>query len=569
MSFQVGNIDERGYLNGLTRRGYTHAKCILELVANVLDSMDSLQDMQGQPRLVFDIQQGYTYMIDNAAGMKEEDVKNMFSLHRQNHASDASRGVSGIGAKPALSILSERKNMFLFTKHANGPYLKISVPWNNIHESGVYTGKIEVSQMNDAEKEQFMSERAANGMFYGVNPHGTTIRFPTNTALTDILQKNFQNVNETDLDNPLDRISIVFGSENLQILYKHFEESEPKILSLYNYFGHRETNFYTGVSTHTIHQWSNDHENRFLWTRPDGNYEILPHGRGFSTQPSPTIRNMRGYQHVGYYNVKIGLRSDTEYFDPQNPTEPQNTTTLYGEDKEFLADDNHDYLHQIKLYRNNMLIGLIPTPDIKISSSRASTRADLEYRRIQVHVGFFPVSLQDNAQDRAMNIQENKNQFDGKSISLPFTRLLKAMRKEKADSVWNYFETVMHEHRSRIPLPIHPVIHENADTDESDDSGISPVSEPSERPPSIHVDSDDEEKAAEESNFSSPLPSPRIDPAPAPAPAPAPQPIVEPLPTVRKTHMTFNLSSLHHDLYLLCLHELEQIQQRYSLNVLE
>lgn len=557
MSVQVGSIDERGYLNGLTRRGYTHAKCILELAANVLDSMDMVQS--SCRRLVFDIKQEYTSLIDNAAGMKEEDIRNMFSLHRENHGSDASRGVSGIGAKPALSILAQKQDVVLYTKHVNGPFLKISVPWSQIHQSGIYTGKIEVSQMNDTEKEHFITERGAYGMINGMNAHGTTIRFPTNTELTDIIRQNFQGISESDLNNPLDRMGVVFGREDIDFVYKHFEGQEPEMLSLYNYFGQRESNYYTGVSTHTIEQWSNHHEHRFLWIRGDEKYEILPHGRGFSTSPSLSTRNTRGYQHVGDYTVRVGLRNQREYFNPLQPKEPENTTSVYGADKEFLGEDPHDYLPQNKLYRNNMLIGLIPTPDIKISSSRANAKADLEYRRVQVEVSFSPVSLQDNAQDRAMNIQENKNQFDGKSIALNFTRLLKAMRKEKADAIWLYMETVIQEHRLRVVEP-EPQPEPEPEVD-ADDTTISPVSEPSERPPSIVV-----EDGNDESSFSTPLPSPRIAPTVAPAETlPIPGLVV----VRRKTHMTLGgLSRLDTESYMRCMEELEQILQRYSLDSL-
>ena len=42
-----------------------------------------------------------------------------------------------------------------------------------------------------------------------------------------------------------------------------------------------------------------------------------------------------------------------------------------------------------------------------------------------------------------MNIQENKNQFDGKSLPKNFTRLVKALKKRKSHMIQEYFTTVL------------------------------------------------------------------------------------------------------------------------------
>jgi hypothetical protein len=65
-------------------------------------------------------------------------------------------------------------------------------------------------------------------------------------------------------------------------------------------------------------------------------------------------------------------------------------------------------------------------------------------------VRFSPYSSQeDNHQDRAMNIQENKNQFDGKSLPKNFTRLVRALKKKKVQVIQEYFSAVL---KSAEPL---------------------------------------------------------------------------------------------------------------------
>ena len=468
----VGDINERGYLTGMTRRGFTPAKCNLELAANTFDSHDAMGN-QEEGMLLYDIRQSNVRLIDNAAGMNNDDIRNAFSMHRENHISESSRGVSGMGGKTAMRILSEDKNMAVYTKKPDGPYTRIDVPWASIISEGVYTGKVQVRAMQDDEKERFMNERFANQMCSGPIVHGTTIDFPTNDELVDLVMNNFKPLEiiespskkwKNPITNPLDRMSIIFGRERVKIGLKHFESTETKILAKYNYFGLPNTQYYRGVSICTIEQWTKGNEHRFLLQYPEGIYEINKAGNGFKKVPELSMSNTNGFQHVGNYEVRVGLRINTEYFDSANPPRyiatpenlrthgetncgPRNTTDIYGIDKEFLGDDNFDYLAQIKLYRNNMLIGLIPTPDVSISSHRANSQADLEYRRVQLDVSFNPLSTQNNAMDRAMNIQENKNQFDGKSVPLRFTRLLKWIRSNKAEEIWNHFTEVIALHQ--------------------------------------------------------------------------------------------------------------------------
>ena len=54
----IGSIDEGGYLNGIHRRGYTHPKSLLEIVANILDALDEIQNAPStfSPFGYFDIQ---------------------------------------------------------------------------------------------------------------------------------------------------------------------------------------------------------------------------------------------------------------------------------------------------------------------------------------------------------------------------------------------------------------------------------------------------------------------------------------------------------------------------------
>jgi len=430
----VGSIDERGFLKSLYRKGFTHEKCLLELVANTLDAQDKLARYQPlEKKLVFAIQRTFIRMTDNGIGMDRVAAENMFAMHRENHSDDTSRGVSGIGSKPALCILSDKKTVHIYTRKLNGEYLCITVPWDEIHRTGKYTGMVKIRLMNDAEKKEFDEERDS--------AHGTTIKFPYNDRLKNTIEANFDYIT---LDGkPLDRIGVVFGREPIECIYKHFEKPDDvRTLHKYNYFDGMDTNFYKGRSVDTIQQWqAQDKADRFIWNHYGNNLEITTRGTGFTKEPAPSTTSMFGYRNVGTFEVKTGLCVDTTLFDSEHPSIPSTSSTdMIGRyHTEYLGNDCMDFLGSYKLVRNDQLIGLIPPPDSKISNARANGKAMVEHVLLQCDISFNPISSQDNPMDHAMNIQENKNQYDGSSVDKRFTRLVAAIKKQKLAEIWSYF----------------------------------------------------------------------------------------------------------------------------------
>jgi len=415
----VGSINERGYLQGFDRRGYTPAKCLLELVANSLDSIDRKGSREGLIRFYIGISE--IRMSDRySEGMDRAAITNLFDLHRENNASSQSRGVSGIGAKPALSILSQKRDMYILT-HKDGEHLRVDIPWSTIHSQGQYTGMVRIRPMTGYEIEEFGQES------------GTILVFPYSDALKDLIYDNF--IQE---GAPLDRMGIVFGRDPVRIEYKHHEEPEPRILPLYNYFSKCNADYYLGVTSETIEHWysGTDGKDRFIWD----NKEVQRLGRGWAKDPSEVTKNLQGYSRVGDYIVIAGLRRDANVFDPENPVLPTGDTkrcNVYN--MEHIGNDNTEFLCKTKLVRNGQTIGLIPLADKNIASARAGGDMYCKIQLVQCEVRYYPVSTQNNRQDIAMGIQENKNQFDGESLPLNFTRLVTKIRWDKGTAIWNYF----------------------------------------------------------------------------------------------------------------------------------
>ena len=80
----VGRIDEKGYLAGMERRGYSEPKCLLELVANSLDALDPVQQERGfTPAIAYKVARESISQMDNGLGMDADNIGNMFAMLRQ------------------------------------------------------------------------------------------------------------------------------------------------------------------------------------------------------------------------------------------------------------------------------------------------------------------------------------------------------------------------------------------------------------------------------------------------------------------------------------------------------
>jgi hypothetical protein len=452
----VGSINERGYLQGFDRRGYTPAKCLLELVANSLDSIDRKGSQEGLIRFYIGISE--IRMSDRySEGMDRAAITSMFDLHRENNASSQTRGVSGIGAKPALSILSQKRDMHIFTHKDNGEHLRVDIPWSTIHSQGQYTGMVRVRPMTGSEVEEFGQES------------GTILVFPYSDALKDLIYDNFH-VQE---GAPLDRMSIVFGRDPVRIEYKHHEEHESRLLPMYNYFPAYSTDYYLGVTTATIEHWYSESEgkDRFICE----NKEVQRLGRGWAKDPSEVTKNLQGYTRVGDYIVLAGLRRDTNVFDLTNPVLPTgDTSRCNAYNVEHLGHDNTEFLCKTKLVRNGQTIGLIPLADKNIASARAGGDMYCKIQLVQCEVRYYPVSTQDNRQDIAMGIQENKNQFDGESLPLNFTRLVTKIRWDKGAAIWNYFVRTKAEEDEKAAEAARALVQPQAESESESESEAEP-----------------------------------------------------------------------------------------------
>jgi hypothetical protein len=425
----IGNIDEAGFLKNFSRQGFSIPKCLAEAVANSLDAMRPDQ----QKRIHFQQDKDNILMIDNAKGMINSEVRNMYAAHFENHSSHKSKGVSGIGGKIAQYHLSRKTHSTLLTHQKGGPYLKVYAPWEEMMKNGKYSSMFKCIEMSKDEIDQFNLERF-DMIEKGEEPVGTTIIFPYNDPLYECVLENFESNEErkSHLD-AMDRISVIFGREdNLRITAELADFMDGyKEMEFYNYFGGKASDYYDGIDIQIVHLYMNRAgDARFIWKKTEEEeFEIPKVAKGFSRDLKKRTKSLDGFSFEGEYEVVTGLRRQ-EGINPRDITGEK----VIGSYDRCHIGDNDNFLAHYKVVRNDQGIGLIE-PEVKIGNARANKLSNLEIFQVQTEIRFNPLSSQDSVQDQITGVQQNKNQFNGKNVQKNLTRLIYKIRGEKCKMI--------------------------------------------------------------------------------------------------------------------------------------
>lgn len=442
-SMRVGSTNQAGLIKNFSRMGFTPAKCIAELVANSCDAQS--------PKAIFKENRRFIKLIDMGIGMSEEKIGKMFDLFRSNHESERTMGVSGLGGKNALFILSKKDNVnpstvLIFTKSPDGEYLRVTVPWATIIKEEIWDEQIAVDKMTKEEIVEFKKERETEEF-----QHGTTIQFEYSDLLMGLLNSQF---NKSERDNITEfntRLDIIFGHSGIDIVLEKSDGTPCVTLPKYNYFGDTEAQYYTGKNVELIeHYIDRDGKDRFIWIDRENNNdkkEIKQTAKQTKTIPESTVVHQT-WKHIGTYEVFNGMRHDTKLFNEASPTKLNSASFhLSNYDEQFFVQSKNieqlkEYCPKTKLYRNGQCITEFNIEGFNALTSRAGGAALLKtfYHRTEVH--YTTVSSQDSRMDISMGIQANKNQ-NQRDFPKTFERMLKYLKERNYKKIDDHFDLVI------------------------------------------------------------------------------------------------------------------------------
>jgi hypothetical protein len=493
METRCGNIDELGYLNGLRTKGFNYFKAFLEICANSIDAKAK--------SIIFEIIDDSILIIDDGNGMNKNNIVNMFSMYRENHKTDCSSGIAGLGGKIALMMLSNETCVEVFSFDGN-QYFKAIVPWDLMFKQGKYTGMITTKALNKEETLWFKSK---------LDHTGTIIKFKSNETTLNTIESNF-NRQKDEIKNLNDYMFIVFGKYNGNLIYRNYNTNKVIELPKYYYFGGSDDEYYLGMSKNIINLYYNESKKctRVIYYDPEKNeyFEFKKKGRGISTTPEIIKhKTLDQYKEVGKIILTSGQRKDITLFNEANPTDSNSTKYIssatenscnYDKIIENTISEYKEYLSKTAFYRNNQKIGDIKREE-KQSNARASSESKHRIIDVRTELSYTQESYHGNILDKVMGIQENKNQWEPTDLPSNLIRWFDYFHKKKANEIWSHFNSLVKQ--SLQPSPPSP-----------------PVPSPP-LPPSPPVPSPPLPPAP-----LPPLPSPPLPPAPSP-PLPSPLPL--------------------------------------------
>jgi len=507
-SIKVGEINESGFLHNLFRKGFSFAKSLSEIHANSIDAKAT--------NITYVIDKKIR-IIDDGCGMDQRELKNAFSMYNSNHSTEKSIGVSGLGYKPALIILSLKTNTMTVTRKPDGEYLTLCAPWKEIFEIGKYTDMITIRPSTKDEIEAFNKDREKTGKL-----HGTTTIFDYNEILSKAIQIQFENPNKKKKQEkedeiidqiivPEDSFSVIFGRfpQNVYLINKSKRTSIPvSELSKYNYFGENQTEYYDGIMREKIIfmqkeiKAGEDERDQylFIWeSSKDGKkYVIKKRGTGWMKSAEELTTGTPDYEEIGEAQFICAQRKYKEYFDEDEPKIPERASkdTIHPYDKENIGTDNDEFLGNMQIYRNNQMLGIAVLPGNKISSARANSESFHKILLTHCALEYCPISKNDNPQDLVIGIQECKTQFNYANIPKNLLNLLAYMRNKKANEIWEYFKELTESKPE-------PVVNPDSSDSDSEDP-VNPDSSDSEHPVDpVNSDSSDSEHPVDPVNSDS------------------------------------------------------------------
>jgi hypothetical protein len=434
INFNIGDINEPGFVKNFTKQGFGLSNCLAEIIGNSQDAKATIIKFIIQTRLII--------IMDNGNGMDLESIKSMFSMYKENHRNDKSVGVSGIGGKIAIYILScikgEPNDVHIYTKKADGDIYKISYPCKKIKQQERWTGLINISTVdpNETTKKLLYENK------------GTAIILPLNEDLMDLLDDQFNIDSMQEIKNNA-RLSHIFGKSNIEILYK--KENDEKKLQLYNYFDINPNIKYHHLSSICINLYKHPNTNQISFI---ANYKnkLIKHRKGHGIDKLD-IKDIEKLKHINDLKLIIGVRYDPLIYDEDKPSfdpssSPSNDNNndnddysdneknktnkkkkksaeqvLVEYDKLFYKNSGNSHHNSCKsiLVRNNIYITDIDDSKFrKYRSGSANWKSSIMHRMLKWELSYETYSNQSNEIDSLLGIQLNKQQH---SQELPFELL--------------------------------------------------------------------------------------------------------------------------------------------------
>ena len=461
---KVGEWDEAGLLNGLTREGFTKRNSVFEFDANSCDA--------GAKNVKKIITNDKVKFIDDGRGLSRDGIKRMFNMCHENHVNEETMGVSGKGAKGAQIELTNQGMVTMFSYDGN-EFNTIIVDWANIFKNKTLTGQINIVPMTNDEKNQFISDRkdmtTETGFTCIMDNNGEnaeTIR----EQYDDKIYKNLPRKQRTDVVfGKLGYIKFTLCDEVNGINYGPLKMFNPTELNDDQYYLDEKDTI--EVYQHKTHK----EKNIFCLNVDDVIYKIYgkkKQNNGISEKLYSDFP-LSEYTKIGEFVCKTQLHRNIHLFDYNNPKDILSTDDNYRlettkDDKELIKSIKYKNLDDIGknispyyegyfntkdnwgdhsidmsecgLSRNGQYIGQKPIDGFNGATSRGSTETLIGTVFMQLTLEYNVLCNQTNSMDKIIGVQGVKAQLSECGFPKEFMGLLthiKSKYKKELFIDWN------------------------------------------------------------------------------------------------------------------------------------
>jgi hypothetical protein len=462
---QVGEWNEEGLLNSLTREGFTKLNSLFELFANSIDaSATHIHTTITDAEIIF---------VDDGRGMSREKVKGMFNMCYSNHRNDETMGISGKGAKGAQIELTNKGIVTMFS-YDGEEYIKIIVDWGKIFQNKTVKEQIKIVSLTPEEISKFTHERK---------------NMTKQTGLTCIIENNGENAQTIrgQFDDNVykklprkQRTDVVFGkfgsvkfTMNDQVngcWYSPLNPYNPLELNGDQYYFNEEDEI-------EVYQNKSD-KNKLMFCLKDKEgppkyktYEKKKINFGISEKYYNDFPE-KEYDFIGTFSIKTQLHRNRNLFDYNNPknilsTDEKKKLKTNGNDeqliksieykpakdigqcispyhKEYFNTENNWQEHctdmcQCGIYRNGQFIGQKSIVD-NGATWRGSTKSLIGGVFIQTTIQYNVKCDQTNIKDKIIGVQGVKAQLSECGFPREFTGLLTNIRNNCKDKIFSEWD---------------------------------------------------------------------------------------------------------------------------------
>ena len=316
-----------------------------------------------------------------------------------------------------------------------------------------YTGNVLIREMNESEKQLFITE---------MNSHksGTIINFPYSETLHETIKSQFIS-EEMKKKSPLDRIDYAFGKiNNFKLNYIDYIDTHDISLKMYNPYELERGRFLFGgdgkkEKTICLYLKENTTDDYLFAQLNDENLDKYEYYKttnkttnnmvSKSTSTTLTIGSLpRGYKPIEEFTQQLTcIKPLNDYYNTDSPKQPEDTrlTCVSQYEKDFYGETTRNLEHRnntINIVRNGARIGTILLGPPSQSSGGNSQKDKFTKLHIQNELCYYPYSSQQNPSDIYMGVQKNKHSFYADKHKLKgLIRLCDYNRNNFANKLWD------------------------------------------------------------------------------------------------------------------------------------